>query len=282
MQLACAWTRGVCFWELVWWLVQLPRSCHPVFAPHPNYPLSVCLRLSQPRMLTGVLIALYVSAAAGADTAALRALWIACFRAYFGPPATPFAPRLESSFLCLGQAVVTGHLTTLPPAMAEKLCVAVTIALLLAALLCTAVFSLVFPEYCIDAVGRARVGTRGRALMQPASCPHPRNEASELPSIPPSVCASLLDQVWRGHHEGLEHLLHMAHYTLNSKARTACCALAARRHLAPEPLFQAHSCWFLHPLSLLPRSPRVCCGAAWSARRGAWALGLCSAARCRR
>ena len=147
-----------------------------------------------------------------------------------------------------------------------------------AALLCTAVFSLVFPEYCIDAVGRARAGEPW--CSQQSALSHGTRHAC-LPIHPPSLGIPL-DQVWRGHHEGLEHLLHMAHYTLNSKARTACCALAARRHLAPEPLFQAHSCWFLHPLSLLPRSPRVCCGAAWSARRGAWALGLCSAARCRR
>jgi len=60
------------------------------------------------------------------------------------------------------------------PKISLMLAQVLSISIVLAALLVTFVFSIVFPEFCTDVV-------------------------------------------WRGHHEGLEHLLHMAHHTLGSQ-----------------------------------------------------------------
>lgn len=84
-----------------------------------------------------------------------------------GLPAT-----LSGAFMAL-YSVCLAHFFMTPP-IAKTMSLALTAALIVAAFLVTGLFSVVFPEYCLDAV-------------------------------------------WRGHHEGLEHLLHMAYHVLKSQ-----------------------------------------------------------------
>ena len=89
-----------------------------------------------------------------------------------GGPLLGLPVGLLGVFLALYAAGVAQF--ALQPKLALVIAQALSAAAVLAALLCVAVYSLVFPEYC-------------------------------------------LDLLWGAHHEGLEHLLHMAHHTVNSR-----------------------------------------------------------------
>ena len=117
------------------------------------------------------------------------------------------------------------------PKLALMLAQVLSAAAVMAALLTVFLYSVVWPEYCSDVVRRGTTWDRGCVLhiaLRTPACDSGKGLRSPTLRVP-AFCSALArlclpftccaPQIYAGHHEGLEHLTHLAHHVLGSRVR---------------------------------------------------------------